>query len=170
MIVLAIVMIVAGVVAITFPMLSSFGVELTVGMMLIIAGIAQAMGAFSLPKWKSMTLAFILGALWVIAGGYLVMYPLQGMFALTIVVAATFVAEGVLKTIFAFQLRPLSVWGWALFDGIIAIVLGVMLMVQFPFSALWALGMLVGINLLMSGVSLVMIATAVGKVFDQSAE
>ena len=167
MITIGIILIIAGIAAISFPMISSYGVEVIVGMMLLLAGFVQGVEGFSFPKWQGKVLMFISSALWVFAGLYLLTHPLEGLFALTIIVAFAFLAEGVLKTIFAFQLRPVLGWGWALFDGIIALVLGVMLMTQLPFSALWALGTLVGINILLSGFSLVMIAMAVGKVFDQ---
>ena len=71
-----------------------------------------------------------------------------------------------LKTIYAFRMRPLAGWGWLLFDGILSLVIGMMLWVQFPSSALWALGILAGISILISGWTMVMLGVAIGKLVD----
>ena len=75
-----------------------------------------------------------------------------------------------LKTIYAFQMRPLAGWGWLLFDGNLSVVIGMMLWVQFPSSALWALGILAGISILISGWTMVMLGVAIGKLVDQGSE
>lgn len=167
LIAIGVVMIIAGMAAIAFPHVSSLGVSFTIGFIMVIAGIANAISAFSYPKWQGMVLNLIISVLWAVAGIYLLTRPMDGLFALTILVAAAFIAEGILKAIFSFQLRPLSGWGWMLFSGIIAAALGIMLMMQFPLSALWALGTLAGINILISGWSLVMIAIAVSKLIEK---
>ena len=64
-------------------------------------------------------------------------------------------------------MRPHPGWGWLLFDGILSVVLGLMLWVQFPSSALWALGILAGISILLSGWTMVMLGVAIGKITDQ---
>lgn len=158
------ILVIAGIAAIAFPHVSSLGVSFTIGFIMVMAGVANAVGAFSYPKWQGMVLNLVISLLWAVAGIYLLTRPLDGLFALTIMVAAAFIAEGILKAIFSFQLRPLSGWGWMLFSGIIAAALGIMLMVQFPSSALWALGTLTGINILISGWSLIMIALAISKI------
>ncbi len=168
MISLGIVMILAGIAAILFPFFSSLGVVWMVAIMLIIASIAQAISAFSFPKWGGAILVLIIAALWLIGGLYLLTSPLEGVFILTVVVAAIFVVEGGIKTVLSYQMRPLAGWGWLLFDGVISVILGVMLWSQLPFSALWALGTLAGISIMISGWTLVMIPIAVGRMFGGS--
>lgn len=163
MIALGVVMIVAGFAAIVFPLLSSLGVVWTVGVMLVIASIAQSVGAFSYPKWGGVILGLIVAALWLIGGLYLLGRPLEGVFVLTVIVAAVFLVEGVIKTILSFQMRSVAGWGWLLFDGTTSLVLGTLLWWQLPFSALWALGTLAGISIMISGWTLVMMPIAVGK-------
>lgn len=166
LIAIGIVMIVAGTAAIAFPGFSTLGVTLCVGVMLIVAGIAQGIGAFSYPKWTGIVLGLIFAILGLFAGGYLLARPLEGVFALTIIVAAVFLVEGIFKAILSFQMRPLSGWGWVLFDGIVSAVLGVLLWWQLPSSALWALGVLAGVRIIVSGWALVMVPIAVSKMFS----
>jgi uncharacterized membrane protein HdeD (DUF308 family) len=160
---IGIILILLGVGAIAFPVMSSLSVTICVGFVLVIAGLAQAIHAFSYPKWSKLALALLVSLIWFSAGGFLLARPMEGTAALTIVVAAAFLAEGVLKTILAFQLRPMIGWGWALFDGLLAAVLGLMLWWQFPISAFWALGTLAGINILVSGISLIMLTRSAGR-------
>lgn len=157
---LGILMIVAGTVAIIFPFVSTLGVEIAIGAMLVVAGIAQIIIAFRYPKWSKLLLGILIGLAWVIAGALLLLMPLEGIAVLTIVIAASFLAEGVLKLVFAFQMQQTPNWGWMLFDSMLAIVLGGLLLWQFPSSALWAIGTLAGINILFSGWTLIMLASA----------
>ena len=165
LIALGIVMVVAGTAAIVFPYFSTLGVTVCVGVMLIVAGIAQGIGAFSQPKWTGAVLGLIVAALWLFAGGYLLARPLEGVFILTVVMATVFLVEGALKAIFSFQIRPETGWGWVLFDAIASVVLGVLLWWQLPSSAIWALGVLAGIRIMIAGWTLIMVPIAVGKVF-----
>ncbi len=159
-----IVMILAGGAAIAFPYFSSLGVTVCVGLMLIVGGIAQAIGAVGYPRWTGIALGLIFATFGLIGGGYLLLRPAEGVFVLTIIAAAFFLAEGIVKTILSMQMRPLAGWGWVLFDGIASVVLGALLWWQLPSSALWALGVLAGIRIIVSGWTLVMVPIAVGRV------
>lgn len=154
---LGVVLIVAGLAAIAFPLFSSVAVGLTVGAALCAAGVVQAIWAFGHQRAFSIVLNLLVALLWIAAGAYLLWRPLEGIFALTVLTAACFVAEGVLKAIFAFRLKPVAGWGWFLFNAAISASLGAMLFWQLPSSALWALGVLVGINILFAGVTLLML-------------
>ena len=163
MIATGIIMILAGTGAIVFPLITSFGVAICVAILLAIAGFVQIIHAFSYPSWGKILLALLVGILWLFAGIVLLARPMEGVLVLTIFVAAAFLAEGILKTIFAFKIRPATGWGWMLFNGIAAATVGILLWWQLPSSALWALGLLAGINILISGWTLVMLASAIGK-------
>jgi uncharacterized membrane protein HdeD (DUF308 family) len=164
-----IVMILAGVAAIAFPLISSLSVVWIVGVMLIVASIAQSVSAFSYPKWGGIILGLLIAALWLAGGLYLLMRPLEGIFALTVIVAVAFLAEGTIKTLFSLQMRPHAGWGWVLFDGVVSVALGLMLWWQLPSAALWSLGTLAGISIIISGWTLVIVPIAVSKVFGTSA-
>ena len=170
MVALGIVTIIMGSAAILFPLFGSLAVAMVIGITFVVAGIAQIIAAISYPRWGVRILTFIVGVLCLFAGIFLLSNPVDGIFALTIVVAAIFLAEGILKTIYAFRMRPLPGSGWLLFDGILSVVLGLMLWVQFPSSALWALGILAGISILISGWTMVMLGLAIGKLITNGSE
>ncbi len=155
-------MILAGAAAIAFPYFSSLGVTVCVGLMLIVGGIAQGIGAFGYPRWTGIALGLIFAAFGLIAGGYLLVRPAEGVFVLTVIAAAFFLAEGIVKTVLSLQMRPFAGWAWILFDGIASMVLGGLLWWQLPSSALWALGVLAGIRIMVSGWTLVIVPLAVG--------
>lgn len=170
MVALGIVTILMGTAAILFPLFSSLAVAIVIAFAFVIAGIAQLIAAFSYPRWGVRILTFIIGVLCLAAGVFLSVNPVEGLFVLTIVIAAIFMVEGVLKTIYAIRMRPLPGWGWLLFDGILSAVLGLMLWVQFPSSALWALGILAGISILISGWTMVMLGVAIGEFIGKASE
>ncbi len=163
-----IIMILAGAGAIIFPMISSYGVAICIAILLVFAGIAQIIHAFTYQKWGRFLLMLLVGVVWLVAGIALFARPIEGIFVLTLIVAAAFLAEGILKAIFAFQMRPSGGWIWVLFNGIAAIAVGILLWWQLPSSALWALGLLAGINIMISGWTLVMVASAVKKFIQPS--
>jgi uncharacterized membrane protein HdeD (DUF308 family) len=81
--------------------------------------------------------------------------PVEALAALTLFLAAYFVASGVIQIVGAFGARPQAGWGWLLFGGIVSILLGAMIWRQFPLSGAWAVGTLVGVQLVMSGWTLI---------------
>ena len=148
---IGIVLMVVGLGAIAFPVVSSIAVETVAGAVVAIGGLARLVHSFGNKEWSGFFLETFAGLIWLIAGAYLLLVPLEGLAVLTLVVAAGFVADGVLRTILAFQMRARKNWGWMLAGGMVSVLAGVMLAAQFPFSALWALGVLTGINLFSTG-------------------
>lgn len=157
---LGIVLILAGLAAIAFPLLFSILSKIFLGWLFLIGGVLMIVHAFSAPGWKGFIWEILIGILYVVAGGYLVISPEGGLITLTILLAALFLAEGVAEIIMAFQVRPHEGWVWLLLSGIAALLVGVMISLGLPSSAAWALGLLVGINLLFSGWSYVFLALA----------
>jgi len=98
-----------------------------------------------------------MGVLTVILGAYMISNIGAALATLMIVIAAFFIIEGITEAIMALQLKPARGWGWALFSGLITVLLGAMIWNQFPFSGDWAIGTLVGIKLVFSGWSLLML-------------
>ena len=94
------------------------------------------------------------------AGGWLAFFPFTGIITLTILLAALFLAEGVLEVILAFRVRPHEGWGWLLLSGLVAIAVGALIAAELPGSAVWAIGLLAGVNLISTGVSFVVLALA----------
>ena len=157
---LGIVLIVAGLAAIAFPFLSTIAAKIMLGWLFLIGGVVMILHAFNAPGWKGFIWELLIGILYLVAGAYLSFFPLTGLVTLAILLAALFIAEGVAEVIMAFQVRPHEGWGWLLLSGIAALAVGVMIGMDLPGSATWALGLLVGINLIFSGWSYVFLALA----------
>jgi uncharacterized membrane protein HdeD (DUF308 family) len=153
-------MIVLGTVAIARPGLASFGITLLIGWVILIGGIAQVVDAVRSHKRPGFLWHLLGGILYAFAGLVLVGYPLEGVVALTLFLAAFFLVEGVFKIAFSFKIRPAPQWGWGVLSGIVSFVLAIMILAQWPLSAVWVVGLLVGIGMLFNGWSLVMLGFA----------
>jgi uncharacterized membrane protein HdeD (DUF308 family) len=157
---LGIVLIVVGMAAILFPLVSTIAAKIMLGWLFLIGGVFMVLHAFSSQGWQGFVWSLLIGILYLIAGGYLAFFPLTGLLTLAILLAALFLAEGVAEIIMAFRIRPHEGWGFMLLSGIAALAVGVMIALDLPGSATWALGLLVGINLLFSGWSYIFLALA----------
>jgi len=157
---LGVLLIVVGVAAIAFPLLSTIATKIALGWIFLIAGALIVAHAFPIRQWQGVLLSLLIGALYLVAGAWLAFTPFAGVVALTILLAALFLAEGVLEVIMAVRVRPHEGWGWLLLSGLVAIAVGVLIAAELPSSAAWAIGLLTGINLLSSGVSFVALALA----------
>jgi len=123
---LGILLIIAGVAAIAFPLLSTIATKIALGWIFLIAGALIVVHAFSIRQWQGFLLSLLIGALYLVAGAWLAFTPFAGVVALTILLAALFLAEGVLEVIMGLRVRPHEGWGWLLLSGLIAIVVGVL--------------------------------------------
>jgi len=157
---LGIVMILVGSAAIIFPHIATLSTKIFLGWFLIIGGITQAIHAFWVKDWGGFFWGLLVGLLEAFAGLFLLVYPVAGIIALTIYVAAVFVVEGIIRALLALKLKPEAGWIWMLIGGVVSIVLGAMLWAKLPSSAIWAIGLLVGLNMAMAGWTLLMIALA----------
>ena len=166
---LGIVLILAGLAAIAFPLLGGIAVKIMLGWLFLIGGVMMIVHAFQAPGWSGFLWELLIGILYVVAGGYLAFFPLTGLLTLTILLAALFLAEGIFEVIMAFRVRPHDGWGFLLLSGLAALAVGVMITLSLPSSAEWALGLLAGINLLFSGWSYVFLALAGRRAHDTAA-
>ncbi len=157
-----ILLVVLGLAAMVVPPLASLAVTIFLGWMFLISGVAGVgltLWARHVPGfWWSMLSA----ALAIVAGIVLLAQPVQGTLTLTIVVGAYFLAEGITSIMYALQhRRELSQrWSWMLFAGLMDILIAGIIIAGLPGSALWAVGLLVGINLTFGGISLIGMALA----------
>lgn len=155
---LGIVLILVGIAAICFPLVSTIAAKFFLGWLFLIGGVFLIIHAFSAQGWGGFLWSLLIGVLYLIAGGYLAFFPLTGLLTLAILLAILFVAEGIMEIIMAFRVHPSDGRIWLLLSGIAALVVGVLIFLGLPSSAGWALGLLVGINLLFSGWSYVFLA------------
>jgi uncharacterized membrane protein HdeD (DUF308 family) len=157
---LGIVLLLAGVAAIAFPFLSTIAAKIALGWIFLVGGVVLLVHAFSIKGWRGFLMELLIGALYVVAGGWLAFFPFTGIVTLTILLAALFLAEGVLEVIMAVRVRPHEGWVWLLLSGLVAIAVGGLIAYELPSSATWAIGLLAGVNLLSTGISFIVLALA----------
>jgi uncharacterized membrane protein HdeD (DUF308 family) len=157
-----IVLVVLGLAAMIVPPLASLAVTIFLGWMFLISGIVGLAMTFWARQMPGFWWSLISAALAVVAGLILLARPVQGTLTLTIVVGAYFLAEGVATIMYALEhRRELSQrWQWLLVAGIMDLLIAAVIITGLPGSALWAVGLLVGINLLFGGATLIGVALA----------
>ncbi len=155
-------LVILGLAAIIVPPLASLAITIFLGWLFLISGIA----GLALTFWARQLPGFwwsLISALLAIAAGFILLaWPIQGTLTLTIVVGAYFLAEGVATIMYALEhRRELSRrWSWLLVAGLMDIIIAAIVIAGLPGSALWAIGLLVGINLLFGGATLIGVALA----------
>ena len=159
---LGILLIVLGVVSILSPAVAGGAVVTVVGLILLVAGVVQVLRALQMAGSEKL-LTIALGVIAALAGIAVVLHPILGLAFLTLLLAVYFGAEGVWKIFAAFRYRPAAGWGWLLSSGVLSLVLGWLIWSQWPLSGLWAVGVLVGVNLLGTGASLVTLSQVSAK-------
>ena len=157
---LGVVFIIAGILAIAAPLVASITVALVVGWMLIVVGVVQLWQAWSMRSWGGFAWQMVIGAIFVVGGVAMLNNPVVAAVTLTLLLGAIFIAKGVMQLILGFRFRPHTGWGWIVAAGVLAVLVGLMILSSWPFSTVWALGTLAGISLIFSGWSYVMIAMA----------
>ena len=150
---LGIVQVICGAFAVLIPFAASLAAAIVVGAVLLVSGVFQTIHAFRATVRRQLVLQALGGILYIVGGALLLMFPLTGLLTLTIVVGALLIVDGAVRCMLAYLLRPQDGWGWFLAAGIAGLAVGLMLLLAWPFSGLWALGILLGANLLISGVT-----------------
>lgn len=169
MIIFGILVVILGILSISAPLVAGTAVAAIVGFVLIAAGIVRAVWAFKAATFGQGVMAFLFGGITVVAGVLILARPLVGLASLTMLLAAYFVVDGLFAIVASFNLKPEAGWGWVLFDGIITLVLGAMIWRQWPLSGAWAVGVLVGLRLLMAGWAMIFAGSAVRGVSRSAA-
>ena len=152
-------MVILGAVALFIMPAATIGTALVLGWLLVISGVIELIHAFRVRRWGGLFLHLIGGLLGVFVGFLIVTHPVAGAVAWTLLLASFFTVIGLFRLIAAISLKFPN-WGWAVFDGIITLALGIMLWLQWPSSGLWFLGLAVGVSLLLRGWSYIMFAIA----------
>jgi uncharacterized membrane protein HdeD (DUF308 family) len=164
---LGILLVLIGMAAIAFPFLSTIAAKIAIGWIFLVAGVVDVFHAFYVKRWAGFFWNLLIGLLYLVAGAWLAFFPLTGILTLTIIIAALFIAEGIMKLIMGFRVRHHEGSGWVVFSGLVAIVAGFLIALNLPASAVWALGLLAGINLLFSGWSFIYLALSGKRANDE---
>lgn len=163
LLVLGIVQMIAGVLAVGAPVIATVASAVFLGWLFVFSGVVQLVHAFRVRGWQGFALHVLGGVIYTLAGLVLVSTPMEGAVTLTLLLAIFFVIEGVVRCLQALRLRPGHHWGWFLLGGLAGVVLGILIFVQWPTSGTWAIGLMVGINFIMSGTTLTSLALAVRR-------
>lgn len=150
-------MVILGILAVVWPVIATIAVDFYIGWLFLISGTVGLVAMFSARDIPAFFWTFLTAALAVAVGVMLIWKPMEGALSLTILLTAFFVAEGVFQIVGSFSYRDVmpGSWGWMFVSGISDLILAGLLIVYWPVSAAWALGLIVGVNLITSGVAIV---------------
>ncbi|NOR72050.1 MAG: HdeD family acid-resistance protein [Methylomarinum sp.] len=150
--------IILGSTAIIIPQVFTVGIALFFGWLLLIGGVFQIIRALSMIDMPGFSLWFFIGSLQTLIGYFLVTDPTKGVMTLTMLLTILFAFEGIIKIYLAFMMRPLARWSGVCFSGFTSLLLAIVVWLGWPGTALWVLGLLLGINMIFLGWSLLNIS------------
>ena len=157
---LSILLIIAGLFAICIPSISGIAITLVFGWAMIFSGITHLIFAFKTHTTGGVLWELLVGAVYLFTGVYLILHPLDALLALTLILACYLFFEAIVEFIQYFQLRPRHGAGWLLFDAVVTLILAVMIWRAWPASSVWVIGTLIGISMIFSGISRLMLSLA----------
>lgn len=152
---------------IVYPFATAALSTVFLGWALLVAGVAQFIFAFQSQTPGSFFLKILFGVLYGVAGIGLVMFPLAGVVTLTIFLGSMLIAEGIIEMIVAFQLPKGEGRGWFVFSSLASMTLGGLILAQWPSSSGWAIGTLVGVAVLISGITRVAVSSTIRRAFGK---
>lgn len=156
--VLGVISLIGGILALLNPFAATLAAVFLAGWTFLLFGVLQIAQAFRITGWSGFLWSLLIGVITVAVGGSLLLNPAGGALSLTMLVAVLFLVLGAVKVMYAFSLRPVAGWGFAALSGVISIVLGVMILSDYPWSATAVLGILLAIELLSNGIFLLILA------------
>ena len=157
---LSVLLIIAGLIALCLPFLSGVAITLFFGWAMILSGITHLIFAFKTHTTGGRVWEIIIGIIYLFTGFYLIFHPLDALLALTLILACYLFFEAIVEFIQYFQLRPRHGASWLIVDGIITLILAIMIWRAWPASSVWVIGTLVGISMIFSGFSRLMLSLA----------
>jgi uncharacterized membrane protein HdeD (DUF308 family) len=149
-----------GAVAVIFPIVSSAAVIDVLAVIFLIAGVATIVGSFWAGKWSGLLVHLLVGVLYVVTGFIITERPYMTIVFITIFIAVTFIVSGAFRILSALLIHYPQ-WGWSLLNGVVTMLLGIIIFRHLPVSALWVIGLLVGLEMLFSGWTWIMLGLAI---------
>jgi uncharacterized membrane protein HdeD (DUF308 family) len=150
---LGVVYVIAGFIALGSIMLATVASVLIVGVMMIIAGVAEVFNAFQIKTWGKFLVWALLGVLYIVAGFITFENPLFAAALLTLLLGASLVASGIVRLFLAFNMKRETPWTWVALSGAITLLLGLVILAHWPVNSVYILGLFLGIDLIMAGAS-----------------
>ena len=152
-----------GMLAVASPMVAAVAVNVLIAWLIVLAGVVHLVVAFHAREAGSVIWRLLVGLAYVCFGVYLIARPALGVVSLTLLLASLFLVEGIFNIVLFFRVPSTLRSSWFLVDAIVTLLLGLMIYMQWPSSSAWAIGTLVGVSLIFSGVTRLMVSLAVRK-------
>jgi uncharacterized membrane protein HdeD (DUF308 family) len=149
---LGVVYVIAGIIALGSVVMATKVSVFVVGIMMLIAGVAEVINAFQIKTWGKFLLWLLLGALYIVAGFFAFENPLLAAAALTLLLGISLLVSGIMRIVLAFSLQETMPWIWVAFSGVITFFLGLLIVAKWPVSSLYVLGIFLGVDLVIAGV------------------
>ncbi|HKF21553.1 MAG TPA: HdeD family acid-resistance protein [Candidatus Angelobacter sp.] len=156
-----------GVLMLIYPLFTATVTALFLGAALIVVAVLELVQAVRSHTIGRFFLRLLLGIVYGIAGVLLLANPLWGVAVLTSVLGFMLIFEAIFTAVLAFQMRPASGWGWFLFDAGVALLLGLLILAHWPQSSVWAIGTLVGVAVLIRGISRIILSFGLRRVMGK---
>jgi uncharacterized membrane protein HdeD (DUF308 family) len=150
---LGVVYLITGFVALGSVVLATVASVLVVGVMMIIAGVAEVVNAFQLKSWSRFLLWALLGLLYIVAGFMAFENPVFAAVVLTLVLGVSLFASGAMRIFLAFSMKRETPWIWVALSGVITLLLGLLILARWPVNSVYILGLFLGIDLIFAGAS-----------------
>jgi len=160
-------LVVFGMLAVSSPYLAAVAVNVAIAWLIVLAGVVHLMLAFHVQGAGSRIWKVLVGLAYLFFGGYLIAHPVLAIASLTLILASLFLVEGVLDLMLFFKMRSAQGSSWVLIDGVVTLLLGGLIYVHWPNSSVWAIGTLVGVSMIISGLTRIMLSLAVRKTADR---
>src|SRR6202790_1276024 len=148
---LGVVYLLAGFIALGSVVMATVASVLVVGVMMIVAGVAEVFSAFQIKSWGKFLLWLLLGVLYIVAGFVTFENPLLAAALLTLLLGFSLIASGIMRIALAFRMKEGTPWLWVAFSGVITLLLGLVILAHWPVSGLYILGIFLGIDLIFAG-------------------
>jgi uncharacterized membrane protein HdeD (DUF308 family) len=167
-----VIMVILGILAVIWPQISTIAVDVYVGWLFLLSGIVGLASMFLAQNVQAFLWMLLTAALSLFVGIVLLWHPVEGAASLTLVLIAFFIVEGVFQIVASLSYRDIfpSQWGWMLASGIVDLILAALIIKGWPSTATWALGLIVGINLVTSGAAITMVALAAKNLVETVAK
>ena len=143
--------VIAGLIALASVAMATVASVLVVGVMMIVAGVAEVINAFQIKSWGKFLLWALLGVLYIVAGFVTFENPLLAAVLLTLMLGASLVASGIMRIILSFSMKRETPWIWVAISGVITLLLGLLILARWPINSVYILGLFLGIDLIMAG-------------------
>lgn len=136
---------------------------LFLGVLLVVAGFAQLIDVAKAPHWKASLWHALVAVLYVAVGGVVIYDPILASTVLTAIIASILIVIGLVRFIMALSLKGSKGRGWLFFAGLVSIILGGLILAQWPFSGLWIIGLFIAIEMIVNGWTYILLSFAIRK-------